>query len=245
MNRFFIPAENISAEGNVVLPDEVSNQIHRVLRLKDGDLICVLDNTGYAYETEISYLNDGKIEGTVRRKFLSPGESECRMTMYLSLTHREKFELMLQKCTETGASEFVPIISERSLARSKTDVQEKFPRWKKIIQEAAEQCERAIIPVLKPAMTFSEAILNPEKETLKLFFWEEENQCTLRDVIDPVRGSVKKAALLIGPEGGFSKNEAESARSAGWTTITLGKRIYRVETASIAASVLTLYELER
>lgn len=244
MHRFFIPAENFK-NGKAELPAETANQARKVLRLKDRQMICLLDNSGLGYEAEIEYTDDKSITGHIIRSFSIEAEPKCFLTLFLALTRREKFEWMLQKCTEAGASAFVPVFSERSLLRNDKDILSKFPRWQKIIQEAAEQSGRGIIPKLHNPAAFAEAVQNSVADRCRLFFWEEERHLTLQEALKPLKVGLTSASLFIGPEGGFSAEEAGSAAANGWLTVTMGKRIFRVETAAISAVILTLYELER
>ncbi|MHC1773659.1 MAG: 16S rRNA (uracil(1498)-N(3))-methyltransferase [Flexilinea sp.] len=244
MHHFFIPAKNIK-DGKAELPAETANQIRKVLRLKDGQTICLLDNSGSAYEAEIEYSGDKSICGHILQSYPVETEPKCFLTVYLALTRREKFEWMLQKCTEAGASAFVPVFSERSLVRNDKDIFSKIPRWQKIIQEAAEQSGRGIIPKLHDPAAFSDAVQNNITDQCRLFFWEEEHHLTLQEALKPVKAGLTSASLIVGPEGGFSAGEAGSAAVHGWLAVTLGKRIFRVETAAIASVILTLYELER
>ena len=244
MNRFFIPPDCIS--GNTVnIPDEVSSQIRRVLRLKEGTHVHFLDNTGSLYDSEIHYLDEKHLSAEVTGKRLAEGEPACRISLFIGLTQREKFEWILQKCTEAGVSRVIPMITERSLVRKSADIAGKTDRWEKILKEAAEQCGRARIPELGRVTDLSGAAAEGSAADLALFCWEEEKQKTLRELIDPKRASIRNLAVMIGPEGGFSEEEAALVRSHGWEPVTLGKRIYRMETAAIAAVILSLYEIER
>ena len=156
MNRFFIPPEAIS--GNTVnIPEEVSSQIRKVLRLKEGTVVHFLDNGGFLYESEIHYLDEKHLTAEVLEKRPAEGEPDCRISLYIGLTQREKFEWILQKSTEAGVSRIVPMITERSLIRKSADIAGKQERWEKILKEAAEQCGRARIPELAPAMDLSAA----------------------------------------------------------------------------------------
>ena len=245
MNRFFIDPSAI--QGNQVeIPTEVSRQIRKVLRLKEGTHICLLDNQGFAYESKIHYLDENSLTVSIICQRKAEGEPTIPVTLFIALTQREKFEWILQKCTEAGVCCFIPVITARSIVRNPKDVLSKMERWNKIIQEASEQCERGLVPQLKPPVFYKEAINKPLSETVKIFFWEDEDQNqTLSQLIEPQRKTISDVALFIGPEGGFSPEEAILAKDAGWNMVSLGKRIFRMETAAIAASILTLYEIER
>ena len=244
MNRFFVPPEAIDGEA-VSIPENISAQIRKVLRLKDGTVVQFLDNQGWLYESRINYLDQKHLTAEIIRKRPAEGEPACRISLYIGLTQREKFEWILQKCTEAGVGRIIPIITERSLIRKSSDVSSKQERWEKILKEAAEQCGRGRIPELLPAMNFDQAVQSGSQAEKALFCWENEKQTSLRSILAPIQGTVREIALLIGPEGGFSEEEASAAQSAGWIPISLGKRIYRMETAALASVILSLHEIEQ
>ncbi len=242
MNRFFISPDAISGT-TVNVPEDISAQIRRVLRLKEDTVVCFLDNCGHLYESRIHYTDEKHLTAEIIGIKPAEGEPKVRISLYIGLTQREKFEWILQKCTEAGASRIVPMITERSLIRKASDIAGKIERWEKILKEAAEQCGRGHIPEICSAVPFAKAAEEGSRADLALFCWEEEKQKTLRHLIDPKRNSIREISLMIGPEGGFSAEEAEIARKAGWESVTLGERIYRMETAAIASVILTLYEV--
>ena len=245
MHHFFIPSDLIQND-SALLPAETSRQILKVLRLKNGEKICLLDNSGMGFEAELECDSSGGIvRAHVLRSYPVESEPRCAITLFLALTQREKFEWILQKSTEAGVSAIVPVFTERSLVRPEKDFSARVPRWEKIMQEAAEQSGRGIIPRLHAPLDFSEALRIGANVDCSLFFWEEDTERTLRKTLEPLKPGMHSAALFIGPEGGFSATEAEQAALHGWQAVTLGKRIYRMETAALAAVILTLYELER
>ena len=151
---------------------------------------------------------------------------------------------MLQKCTETGAATFIPVISSRSLVQDVAETNKKTTRWEKIIQEAAEQSGRGRIPELKPAASLAQAVLQGQGK--KIMLWEQERSTTLRQALSGVPANHSaEIALLVGPEGGFSEEEVQLSRKSGWQPVSLGPRILRMETAAIVATALVIYELEK
>ncbi|MDR3577712.1 MAG: RsmE family RNA methyltransferase [Anaerolineaceae bacterium] len=250
MNRFFLATDCINA-GEVRFPEDISHQIAQVLRLKSADEIIVLDNSGFEYRVVLAQVSSHIVTGKITAKQPSPAEPVWRVSMYLALTQREKFEGMLQKCTEAGAAAFVPVISNRCLVQSEKEVSSKLERWNRIICEAAEQSGRGLLPTLSQAMKFADALENASQQPLVLFLWEKEKDLGLRQVLSSylrrqqsptAAGSDRKVAIFIGPEGGFTDQEAQLARRAGAIPVTLGKRILRMETAALVAAALTLYE---
>jgi 16S rRNA (uracil1498-N3)-methyltransferase len=239
MHRFFLSPESIKT-GLVSFPSETEHQIRRVLRLQDGQQVVVLDNQGKEYEVKLRADAEGKMSGEVLASRLAEGEPQSRLTLYLCLSQREKFEWMLQKCTEVGAAAFVPVISSRSLVQKASAVEKKYPRWQKIIQEAAEQSGRGRIPTLETVMPFAKALQSAVTSDVALIPWIGETAHSLKQALAAVPDGGGRIAALIGPEGGFSDEEAVSAQAAGVQPVTLGKRILRMETAAVVTAAVVM-----
>ena len=243
MHRFFVPPASIHS-GQVVFSAEAAHQISSVLRLRPGQALLVLDNLGTEYTVELVEAGQKAAAGRIIEQKPAQGEPQCRLALYLCLAQREKLEWMLQKCTETGASTFVPVISSRSLVQDLADTNKKSARWEKIIQEAAEQSGRGRIPVLKPALSLAQAIYQSQGK--RIILWEQERATSLRQALAGLSPETPtELSLLVGPEGGFSGEEVQMAIQADWQPVSLGRRILRMETAAVVATALVLYELEQ
>ena len=238
MNRFFIPRECIQAD-RVEFPADLSHQIMRVLRLRPYERVVVLDNLGLMYEVELETVQSKGVLGNIIETQAATGETDTALTLYLGLTQREKFEWILQKTTEIGAFSFVPLITSRCLVHSAHEIEQKFERWQRIIREAAEQSGRGLCPKLLQVQHIEK--LQPLESDLKGFvLWEEEKGQGYRTALRKCTAS--RLALLIGPEGGLTENEVNLAKTAGFESVSLGKRIMRMETAAIVAAAVTLFE---
>jgi len=238
MHRFFIPPEWVKGE-RVSLTGEPAHQIVHVLRLKPKDHIILLDNSGWEYEVEIDQIGPGLIQGKVIGKCLSATEPRVKVTLCQALLRTEKFEFILQKGVELGVSVFVPFASERCVVRKPGE--NKIARWRKIIQEAAEQSGRASLPALHPVVSFREACDSACGASILL--WEQEKSLSLSRILKelPFRAS-QTFNVFIGPEGGFPPAEVAYAQSHGIVPVSLGRRILRAETAGLAVVVALLYE---
>ena len=243
MNRFFLPPEVIQA-GEVIFPGEFSHQIARVLRLKPGEMVIVLDNLGSEYCVELVSVAAKDVRGIIRESRTAEGEPPVRLSLYLCLTQREKLEWILQKCTETGVAEFVPVISSRSLVRDQAGLEKKMERWRRIVREAAEQSGRGRVPGIMPVMTLEQALKHGIAGHQACFqAWENENKRGLTTALLDCMG-MERIALLIGPEGGLSTDEVQTAETLGWLTFSLGKRTLRMETAAVVAVARILAAFE-
>ena len=238
MHRFFLSKDWIDQD-NVTITGEPLRQISYVLRLKPLDHIIVLDNSGWEFEVEIERITKQQARGKVINKKPGQGEPHIKITLYQALLKSDKFELVLQKGVELGVTSFVPYVSERCIARKESA--SKIERWDKIIQEAAEQSERLVLPVLHPLISFDEACRSVKPPALLL--WEEEKSVSLKQTLqNPPFKSTANLSLFIGPEGGFPESEKEMTQQHGIAVVSLGKRVLRAETAGLAAISAILYE---
>lgn len=243
MNRFFIPTSAFTGQ-RVNFPADTARQMARVLRLKPGEHVIALDNSGNEVEVILDEVTPQQAWGSMVNQRLAAGEPRARLTLYLALTQREKFEWMLQKCTEVGAAAFVPVIMARSLSQDRDEAGHKLDRWQKIVQEAAEQSGRGIIPSIHPPVKFAAALQNMPRQDACLLAWEDEHSQTITAALSGLASNpAARVAVIIGPEGGITADEAAQARLAGFQPVTLGARILRMETAAVAAAVLALHAL--
>ena len=242
LHRFFVNRQCFH-DAKVVITDQQAHQILRVLRLRIGDHIIVLDNQGWEYEVGLVEINKNRLTFDQIDKRQAKGEPQTRITLFQSMLARDKFEWVLQKCTEVGICRFIPVITQRSLVRdSDTISPAKIERWQRIIAEAAEQSHRGLIPEIDHPIGFSECIGQLSEFDLSLIASFAEDSKSLNQITGD-RCESKNIALLIGPEGGFTDDEIRLACEIGAASLSLGPRVLRTETAAMVASALLLYEL--
>jgi len=169
-------------------------------------------------------------------------ESGLSLTVCQALPDKERSELVLEKLTELGVSRLVPFQSERSLTLSERDArQKKSHRWPDLVVKAAKQCRRGMLPELFPVLGWQQALYLAAQADLKLLLYEGETDWHLGDLLSGLPPA--SASLVIGPEGGFSKAEIETARGLGILPVSLGPRILRTETAALTAAALIQHRL--
>jgi len=241
MNRFFVPAS--SFEGELVrLSREQAHQVHQVLRLGAGDAVVVLDDRGAEYEVVLTAVSQKEAVGRVASTGPAAGEPKVQLTLFQSLLVREKFEWVLQKATEVGVTQIVPVLTARGLVRTKQIEENKLDRWRRILVEAAEQAHRGRIPRLEPTLPFAD-VFSRFVGFDRFLIAAPSQVVTLREALRGIGRPDLAVALLIGPEGGFTDEEVAMAREKGAIAVGLGPRILRTETAAVVASALILYEL--
>ena len=240
-NRFFVPASSI--EGELVrLSREQAHQVRQVLRLGPGDTVVVLDDRGAEYEVTLTAVSQKEAAGRVVSTHPATGEPKVQLTLFQSLLIREKFEWVLQKATEVGVAQIVPVLTARGLVRTKQIEENKLDRWQRILTEAAEQAHRGRIPRLEPATPFAD-VFSRFVGFDRFLIAAPSETVNLHGALQGIERRGPSVALLIGPEGGFTDDEVTLARDKGALAVGLGPRILRTETAALVASALILYEL--
>jgi len=241
MRYFFIEESDLDGQKAVVKGSD-AHHIKNVLRLKPGDKIGLFDGTGLNYETRILTVLPKSIEVSIVCSFSATTESSLNITVAQAMLKDRKMDLLVRQLTELGISRWIPFIAERSVARpDQNRLAARTQRWEKIATEAVKQCKRCRSPEIGATVTFEE-VLNLGKDShLKIVFWEEESKPVNKDFPVPNPNPPEQIFILLGPEGGFTLKEVESAKAGGFITAALGPRILRAETATIAACTLLQY----
>jgi 16S rRNA (uracil1498-N3)-methyltransferase len=238
-HRFFVQP-NVFDPVETIFPVEISRQMNNVLRLKSGQMVTILDNRGKCRPVELVDIDPKQVTGRAGEIEPAGGEPSVELILGIALTQREKFEWILQKGCELGVREFHPLITSRTLVQETRGWDEKMTRWQKILQEAAEQCGRGLIP----AITAPQKIENylHQMGSLRGYILHEKVQQTglAASLMDHLAKGERRFTLLVGPEGGFSPEEVTSAEQSGLLPVSLGKRILRMETAVLAACAVCM-----
>lgn len=236
MLRFFVCPDMLQ-DDEVNLPEEVFHHLRVVLRRSEGEEILLLDGVGGVSRCRVDVL--GKKGGKARiLERWQEVETAFPVSLLQGLPKGDKFDLVLQKGTELGIGAFTPVLSERSVpVRGAEREDRRLQRWQRIVQEAARQCRRPRLPKLHAVQSLEEALASCQAD-LKLMLWEEESQ-PLAKVLNS--RNPDDVAILVGPEGGFSTDEAATARRFGFVPVRCGPRILRSETAGFAVAAVLQY----
>jgi 16S rRNA (uracil1498-N3)-methyltransferase len=233
MPHFYIEPSNINGN-DFTMKGEQAHYIINVRRFNAGDEIKLFDGLGRSYRAIIITIERGELCGKILSSSFK--EPAYRLCLYTAISKGERFEWLIEKCAELGATEIVPVIFERSVAHEVSSY--RMDRYNKISQNASQQCGRADIMPVRTPRTFAEVCssISPQKDTLNILPWESANLLTVKEVLLGCPATC--ANIFIGPEGGFSIKEIELAKSKDFALVTLGENILRVETAALMASVL-------
>jgi 16S rRNA (uracil1498-N3)-methyltransferase len=224
----------------------MAHYVRDVLRYGPGAPLLVTDAAGAKFRARIGRC-DRRVVSIVAEEVLPPDSGGLQLHLFPALLKGERFEWMLQKATELGASGFTPVVTERTIARPRADrLEARLHRWRKIAQEASRQCGRGQVPAVNPPMDFAAALGTWQNTGLGgIIPHEKLGQEHAAGVGKALRECPERGlGVFIGPEGGFTPQEFSAACAAGLTPVSLGPRILRAETAAIALCAMALYEWE-
>jgi 16S rRNA (uracil1498-N3)-methyltransferase len=240
MARFYVPQPWIENGMLKIEGDEVKH-IRKVLRLKKGDGIVVFDGLGKELEGTIVEERLSSVVIRIQNIFSSEKDSPLEVTLAQSLLKGEKMDYLIQKATELGVKEIIPFFSSRSVPfLEKSRRLKRHHRWEKIAVEASKQCGRGVVPKIESLQDYSDMLQMASTEDLRLILWEREG-IKLKEVLERSKEK-RRIFFIIGPEGGFNQLEVDEAKRAGFTPVTLGRRILRAETASLCFLSILQYE---
>lgn len=229
IHRFIV--KNPLTIGRFTITDaDLCNQIKNVLRLGLGESIILSDGALNEAEAMIIDFPKDAIVMDIAQVTQNKNEPSVRVVLYAAVLRRENFEFVVQKATEVGASEIVPVVSERTVKFGL-----KKERLEKIIREAAEQSGRGIVPVLREATDFPEALQMAKSNEANILF-DKTGVPFLKKFFAST--PPQKVGIFIGPEGGFTEREIGAAKEAGFIVASLGNLTLRAETAAAIATYL-------
>ena len=235
MQRYFGNIKNNQA----ILNEDDIHHITHVMRMRAGDEF-ELVNDGSLYIVLIQSIKP--FAAIIKDKVITDVEINKKITLFFALAKGDKIELVIQKATELGVHRIVLFKSRRCIVNlTEEDFSKKLPRYQKIAKEASEQCHRLIVPEIVGVVDINN-IPNEYKSDIN-FIAYEKNAGIIGNVLDDIKN--KTVSIMVGPEGGFEEKEVQKLLEEGFTSISLGKRILRCETAAIYALSVIAYLMEK
>jgi 16S rRNA (uracil1498-N3)-methyltransferase len=236
--RFFVPRDSIR-DGTAVLSADQAHHLKNVLRIRAGEVVEIFDGEGHEFTGEVEWRHTGvRIRGL---QILPVRESSRRLILAAALIKSAKFEWMLQKATELGVDEILPLntrFSDLRIPMGKIAL--RLDRWNRIVREASKQSRRVTVPQMHPPLNISDFLLSESLTSCARFLFYEKS----RELWQPDSGMLSNGVVLcIGPEGGWDESEITQAKDAGYKVFGLGPRILRAETAAIAALSIVQHHL--
>lgn len=217
------------------LNPEQAHYLYDVLRMQAGDNLIGVDSGGRPYVIQLALKHEAAYT-VIRPAEESNREPGLFLRFYLPLLKGDKLDLVVQKAVELGCGEIVLYEAQRSVVKLNEKLEKKLTRLSKIAMNATQQCGRHRVPCVQGLLTLEEVCAKGQG----IFAWEKEYSSSLREHLSQ-NVSEGYINLLTGPEGGLSEIEASRLQEAGWTSVSLGPRILRAETAAIAMLACTMF----
>ncbi len=243
ITRLFYP-DNLECNTHIHLDKGASSHLIRVLRTKPGTNVILFNGNGKQYCGKTLDTNQKKLTIEVLTEQIINRESPLKISLIQGVSRNDRMDFCIQKATELGVHQIIPVICERSNFRSVKNRQlKKLSHWQSIATSACEQSERNIIPTIEPLQTLTTYLEKEIPHKLKLFLNPDAERSlkTLNPDIEKINH--KMLSILVGPEGGLSGQEINFLRKLSWNDIKIGPRVLRTETAgpAIIASLQMLW----
>jgi 16S rRNA (uracil1498-N3)-methyltransferase len=229
--RFVVSREALNGRATVLTGTELHHM--RVRRLHAGSALVLFDGAGHHRLGIITAIDRRQAAIRFVDEDLAPSESPLRLVLAQAELKANKLDLVIEKATELGASELIVFTSARSLQAT---TPARAARWQRIAASGAKQCQRSTVPGVRGPLPF-EAVLREPAAGVRLLFWEEAGADRLH-ALARTRPACDSVLAVVGPEGGFTADEAARAEAAGFAISGLGRRVLRAETAAIVALTL-------
>ncbi len=215
----------------------------RVLRMGRGDRFILMDGKGARFQAIIVSAGPREVLVTLEKALTQPAPSPVEITLCQALLKSRAMDYVIEKTSELGVNRIFPFSSERTVIRlNREKSANKRRHWREIAQGAAKQSNRSAPAEIGPLSSFGELVAKcPQENALKVILWEEEGARDLKGLLK-ASPPLKKFIGMVGPEGGFSQEEVRAAKEAGFTSVSLGQRVLRAETAAITMVAVVQYE---
>ena len=242
MRKFFVDKNQIKNNIIEIINEDV-NHIKNVLRLEIDTLIQISDGEKN-YISKISKIEKDIVICEIVEEIENKNEANVKIDIFQGLPKSDKMEYIIQKCTELGVNEYFPVSMKRSIVKLLgKDEQKKIERWQKIVEGAAKQSGRDIVPKVNNIKNVNNVCEIIKNYDIFIVTYELEEKESLKAILVNLNKKIEsKIAVLIGPEGGIEEDEVELLKKNGAKVVSLGKRILRTETVALAVSSIIMYE---
>jgi 16S rRNA (uracil1498-N3)-methyltransferase len=243
LRRFFV--EELAKDKRLFsITGPEARHIIKVLRMEIGDQLILSDGRGARFLASIESASFKEVSVRLEESLPPSPPSPIKTILCQALLKSRNMDYVIQKTSELGVDSIYPFCSDRTVVRLDEDkTAQRMRHWRRVAQSSAKQCDRGVPAEIGPLLKFRELIDKTKaQDALRVIFWEEEDSREFKDLLDSSQ-DVGAFVGIVGPEGGFSKNEVYEAREAGFVSVTLGHRILRAETAAITMVALVQYVL--
>jgi len=239
MHRFFSTNTNLHDKVVAITDRDEIHHMQHVLRLKKGDPVCIFNGSGEEAMGNILKLRNAQIDVKLKSLSKITHNRKAPITLACAIPKNAKFEFIIEKCTELGVDEIIPLKTKRTeVILNKERSEKKTIRYQKKAINAAKQCKRTTVPVIHPVSNFTEIVQSLSNHDIAFIPCLTGNRKNLDQVLK-IKKNHKKIIFFIGPEGDFTPQELSLAMDAGCIPVSLGPYTLKVDTAAISVIALT------
>ena len=240
--RFFYVEPSQMTGSKAVLEGAEASHVKNVLRLRRGAAVGLVDGAGFEYTAVIDRIVPGRVELAITGRQPAPGQAPVRICVAQGCLKEKKMDRVVRQLSELGAARWVPFICERAVARPEAErASFRRERWRKIAVESLKQCRRGNLMDIAEVTSFDDALEQGRSCAARILFWEKTSEPLTVNRAWGAAGTPPSVMVMLGPEGGFTEQEARAAEAAGFVAAGLGPRILKAETAVVAACALVQY----
>ena len=235
MPTFFVATDSV-VPPTVRITGPLLHHLRQSLRVQPGEPLTVTDDSGRRYRTEVGEITARHLTARILETTTAPPKTSPSIVLAQALLKGEKMDWIIQKATELGVDRIAPVVTSHGVVKPRAErLDHQRARWQRIALEAAQQCERWSVPTIDEPATVSQLMTAYDTAgAIKLFLAERSSGASLADIAAGL-GAEQTVLLVVGPEGGWDKEELRLAQERGCQAITMGKNILRAETAALAA----------
>jgi len=242
MHRVCVPQGTLD-QAAVILPPTIAHYVVHVLRLRVGDELGAFDGTGQECRLRVTSIASTHVQGERIEVLATAAPSPRPFILGQAWPKGAKMDLIVEKCSELGLTTLVPLYTDRTVVHEAPErLAGKMARWQRIAAAAARQCGRRTLLDVQPPRALRDFCVCYQSAPVKLVCWEEEQHYGMRQALACCTDQ-SPIVVLIGPEGGLTVDEVGIARAHGFTTVSLGPRVLRTETAAIVLTSIVRYSL--
>jgi len=241
MRYFFIEPAALEIQP-VTISGADARHISTVLHFRPGDTIGLLDGTGSGYRAEIHHVSTTRVTVKILGELPSAPPPPVRLVVAQAYLKDKKMDRLVRRLSELGMAEWKPFVSSRSVARPpEKRMAARLERWQSIAREAIKQCRRADLPIINPCCSFDALLAESKNCSRRIIFWEQVPEALDWSESRAVEKENDGLMVILGPEGGFTRDEVMQARDHGFAIAGLGPRVLRADTAAVAAAAIVQY----
>lgn len=241
MRRFFVEDLRIKDDSCVISGPE-ARHMTRVIRMGRGDRFVLMGGKGERFLAVVRSVGPREVQVDIEKALVAQPRSPVEITLCQALLRSDPMDYLIQKSSELGVDRIIPFFSSRTVAKiTAGKLEKRVGHWQGVATSAAKQSGRPVPALISPPISLRELLAGLSKDCPKVILWEEEGTAGFKGFLKK-SPQIERVIGMVGPEGGFSAEEVQISKDAGFVSVSLGNRVLRAETAALTLVALVQYE---